>query len=313
MPHTIHLSSDAESPLSLSLPPTTAASTPKRQQKTSSKITRPSSSSASSSISSSTLSSSRGTAITAALSYAVSSIGIQIALKLTLTTLSFPSALFVALCQCVFMATSLLLLRNAQLIDFPAPSYQNMLAVQPLPTIQVFNVACGLMGTKLVSIPMFTVLRRVSIPLTLLSEIYILGSPASTKVKASVCLLMVGSTIAALDDVSFNLTGYISILISAIATTAYGTYSKIKLSGPNKRTKWELLFYNALFAIPLLLVAVSYQGEGFAAIMEYDNWGNPFFLLTFFISVTMGFVLNFAILWNTQTNGPLSTTIMGST
>ena len=30
------------------------------------------------------------------------------------------------------------------------------------------------------------------------------------------------------------------------------------------------------------------------------------------VSVTMGFVLNFAILWNTQTNGPLSTTVMGS-
>ena len=258
------------------------------------------------------ISPSRTTAITAALSYAVSSIGIQIALKLTLTTMSFPSALFVALSQCIFMVISILVLRHLGKIHFPKPSISNMKAVQPLPLIQVFNVGCGLMGTKLVSIPMFTVLRRVSIPLTLLSEIYILNSPASIKVKASVGLLMLGSTIAALDDLSFNWAGYSAILVSAIATTAYGVYSKIKLTGPNKRTKFELLFYNGLFAIPLLTLAVAYKGDGFTAVRNYDQWFNPFFLFTFFISVTMGFVLNFAILYNTQTNGPLSTTIMGS-
>ena len=84
------------------------------------------------------------------------------------------------------------------------------------------------------------------------------------------------------------------------------------LTGPKKRTKWELLFYNSLFAIPILAAAIKYRGEGYHAISQYDQWSSPKFLIMMFISVTMGFVLNFTILWNTQTNGPLSTTIMGS-
>lgn len=255
---------------------------------------------------------SRSTAVTAALSYAFSSIGIQLALKLTLTTYKFPSALFIALSQCIFMAVSLVIMRTLGKIDFPAPSFSNLNAVQPLPLIQVFNVGCGLIGTKAVSIPMFTVLRRVAIPLTLMAEIFILKTTVSKRVKAAVCLLMLGSTIAALNDVSFNLFGYVAILISAVATTCYGTFSKIKLSGPNKRTKWELLFYNSIFAIPFYVAAIAYKGEGFAGIAAYTGWLNVSFLITFTISVTMGFVLNFAILFNTQTNGPLSTTIMGS-
>ena len=130
-------------------------------------------------------------------------------------------------------------------IEFPTPSWSNMMAVQPLPIIQVFNVACGLVGTKLVSIPMFTyvkkkvgnyktqtsqkyahtfillsfyfsVLRRVSIPMTLLAEVYILTMPTTKAIVASVVLLMLGSMIAAANDLSFNLVGYTSILISAV-------------------------------------------------------------------------------------------------
>jgi hypothetical protein len=252
------------------------------------------------------------TAVTAALSYAISSIGIQVALKMTLTSMAFPSSLFVALCQSIFTVIGLFALWLFGHIQFPRPSWSNMMAVQPLPLIQIFNVACGLIGTKLVSIPMFTVLRRVSIPMTLLAEVYILTMPTTTSIVASVALLMLGSLIAAANDLSFNFVGYISILISAVATTAYGTSSKMLLSGPKKRTKWELLFYNSLFAIPILSVAVHYRGKGYPAVYNYDKWDSPKFLLVLTISITMGLVLNFAILWNTQTNGPLSTTVMGS-
>ena len=167
------------------------------------------------------------TMIAAALSYACSSIAIQVALKMTLTSLSFPSSLFVALAQCIFTVVGLSILFLAGYITFPTPSWSNMMAVQPLPLIQVFNVGCGLVGTKLVSIPMFTVLRRVSIPLTLLAEVYILSMPTNKSIVAAVVLLMLGSIIAAYADLSFNFVGYVSILISAVATTAYGTSSKI--------------------------------------------------------------------------------------
>ena len=159
---------------------------------------------------------------------------------------------------------------------------------------------------------MFTVLRRVSIPLTLAAEVYILSMPTTRNIVAAVVLLMCGSFVAALNDLSFNIVGYTSVLVSAVATCAYGTVSKMKLSGPKKRTKWELLYWNCLLSIPILALAVAYKGGGIAAIRAYPHWGSPAFLLGMAVSTSMGFVLNFAILYNTQTNGPLSTTVVGS-
>ena len=115
--------------------------------------------------------------LSAAFGYALASIGIQVALKLCLTTMSFPSSLFVALLQSIFTVTGIfvLWLFAPNKINMPTPSWYNMMvSVQPLPLIQVLNVGAGLVGTKLVSIPMFTVLRRFSIPLTLVAEVYIL-------------------------------------------------------------------------------------------------------------------------------------------
>ena len=63
---------------------------------------------------------------------------------------------------------------------------------------------------------------------------------------------------------------------------------------------------------PILALGVTYKGGGISAIRSYPHWGSLTFLTGMAVSISMGFVLNFAILYNTQTNGPLSTTVVGS-
>jgi hypothetical protein len=53
---------------------------------------------------------------------------------------------------------------------------------------------------------------------------------------------MLGSLVAALNDLNFDVIGYTSVLVSAVATTGYGVSSKILLTGPNRRGKFELVF-----------------------------------------------------------------------
>lgn len=254
---------------------------------------------------------STSTKILAALGYGISSILIQVSLKVTLTVFKFPSALFIAFFQAVFTVVALIVLKSMKYIDYPTPSFDNLKMVQPLPVIQLINVATSLVGTKALSIPMFTVLRRFSIPLTMVGETIILRSRPDTKVKMTVALIMSGSVIAAIFDLSFDLWGYGACFASALATAMYAITSKSLLTGTNKRTKWELLFYNSAVSIPLYPIILYNSGTAHTnEVFEYD-YNNILFIFMFFCSITMGFLLNFAILNNTQVNGALSTTIFG--
>ena len=69
--------------------------------------------------------------------------------------------------------------------------------VFPLPLIYLANTVTGLSGTKAISLPMFAVLRRFSILLTMLLEGYILGNKFSNGVKFSVGMMLLGAIVAA--------------------------------------------------------------------------------------------------------------------
>eukprot|EP00546_Thalassionema_frauenfeldii_P005678 CAMPEP_0178929394 /NCGR_PEP_ID=MMETSP0786-20121207/20557_1 /TAXON_ID=186022 /ORGANISM="Thalassionema frauenfeldii, Strain CCMP 1798" /LENGTH=406 /DNA_ID=CAMNT_0020605609 /DNA_START=60 /DNA_END=1283 /DNA_ORIENTATION=- len=260
------------------------------------------------------------TKLIAAGTYAASSVAIQLVNKITLTTYEFPSANFVALAQCVFVVMALALAKHVFGYThlYPPITWSSIKSMMPLPLIQVLNVGFGLFGTKAISIPMFTALRRTSVLLTLLSEIYILNLPTSKSVVYSIYLLLGGGIVAALHDLSFNLPGYLAVTASAVATTAYGVYSKMKLSGTSKKTKWEVLYINSLVSIPFFMMIISASiskagdSNAWQNIFDFPQWTNPMFCICFALTSCLGFWLNFFILFNTQVNGPLSTTVVGT-
>ena len=68
------------------------------------------------------------------------------------------------------------------------------------------NLLFGLGGTKALSLPMMTVLRRFSILFTMLGELYILGTKPAASVQASVYMMIFGALVAASNDLAFNMT-----------------------------------------------------------------------------------------------------------
>ncbi|OWF39097.1 UDP-N-acetylglucosamine/UDP-glucose/GDP-mannose transporter-like [Mizuhopecten yessoensis] len=247
--------------------------------------------------------------ILAALFYGTASFLIIVCNKVVLTTYKFPSFQFLAFGQMITGIVVLLVVKQAGLVQFPGPSIDVLKKIWPLPLIYMGNLVFGLGGTKKLNLPMFTILRRFSILLTMIAEYFVLGVKAPKVVQFTVFLMIFGALVAASDDLAFDLWGYIFILLNDFFTAANGVYTKKKLEA-KELGKYGLLFYNALFMVVPVGVIAYMNGE-FEKARSFESWGDHWFLMQFLMSCGMGFVLNYAIVLCTQYNSALTTTIVG--
>ncbi|XP_037653555.1 UDP-N-acetylglucosamine/UDP-glucose/GDP-mannose transporter isoform X2 [Choloepus didactylus] len=201
--------------------------------------------------------SSRVAKLLSALFYGTCSFLIVLVNKALLTTYGFPSPIVLGIGQ---MAATIMILYVSKLnkiIHFPDFDKKIPVKLFPLPLLYVGNHLSGLSSTSKLSLPMFTVLRKFTIPLTLLLETIILGKQYSLNIIVSVFTIVLGAFIAAGSDLAFNLEGYIFVFLNDIFTAANGVYTKQKMD-PKELGKYGVLFYNACFMIiPTLAISIS--------------------------------------------------------
>ena len=63
----------------------------------------------------------------------------------------------------------------------------------------------------------------------MIAEYFVLGVKANVPVQLSVYLMIFGAAVAASNDLSFHLVGYVYITINNLSTAANGVYMKKKL------------------------------------------------------------------------------------
>jgi solute carrier family 35 protein len=234
---------------------------------------------------------------------------ITVANKVVLTSYKFPSYQFLGIGQVFVIIVGLTVVKTLRLVSFPDFDRSLPQKIWPLPLIYLGNLIFGLGGTKKLSLPMLTVLRRFSILFTMIAECLLLGRRASLKVQICVYLMILGAIIAASDDLAFDLVGYTFILLNNVFTAANGVYTKQKLEA-KELGELGLLYYNSLFVfVPLIIV--SYVTGEYQKVVEYGSWSNPWFLFYFVLSCLMGFLLMYSIIVCTNHNSPLTTTIVG--
>lgn len=247
--------------------------------------------------------------ISSALFYGLASFMITVVNKTVLTTYKFPSFLCLSLGQLVATVIVLFVGKTMRFITFPDFHADIPRKIFPLPLIFLGNMMFGLGGTQALSLPMFAALRRFSILMTMLLEMKMLGTRPTFAIQVSVYAMIGGALLAASDDLSFNLHGYVYVMITNTMTAANGVFVKKKLDTA-ELGKYGLMFYNSLLMMLPCLVGTWAAGDLDLAL-NYTGWSDPFFLIQFILSCIMGFVLTFSTILCTHYNSALTTTIVG--
>lgn len=228
---------------------------------------------------------------------------------MVLTTFQFPSFQVLGLGQMAATILVLFVAKQFRVLHFPDLDLSTFRRIWPLPVIYIGNMLFGLGGTKELSLPMFTALRRFSILMTMILELYMLGVRPNMSVQFSVYMMVFGAVVAASNDLAFNLQGYIFVLLNDFFTATNGVYVKKKLDS-KELGKYGLLFYNSLFMIIPAVFFAFYTGD-LERAYAYQNWNNLTFLINFSLSCLMGFILMYSVIICTYYNSALTTTIIG--
>ncbi|KAB0795858.1 hypothetical protein PPYR_02162 [Photinus pyralis] len=247
--------------------------------------------------------------IGSAFLYGIASFMITVVNKTVLTTYGFPSFQVVGLGQISASIVVLFLAKKLKIVRFPDLEWKTFNKIMPLPVIFMGNLLTGLAGTKELSLPMFTVLRRFSILMTMIAELYVLGIRPSVGVQFSVYTMILGAVIAAGNDLAFNLMGYLYIMLNNFFTSTNGVYMKKKLEA-KELGKYGLVYYNSLFMFVPAFILCFCTGD-LRIAYEYESWGDVLFLSQYLLSCVMGFVLSYSVVLCTHYNSALTTTIIG--
>ena len=179
----------------------------------------------------------------------------------------------------------------------------------------------GMFAMKLVSIPMYTTLRRTTVVFVLLLDYYQANKVASRAVHLSVALMIAGALIAGYRDLHFDLLSYIIVGLYNLCTALYlvlinGLSTREKLQQPHSHEhappldKYDFMYYNNIITIPLLTVIVATTGET-RSLLQSPHASNLFFHLSLLASSLLAFLLNYAIFVNTAVNSALTQTVSG--
>uniref|UniRef100_A0A8C5BYP0 Solute carrier family 35 member D2 n=2 Tax=Gadus morhua TaxID=8049 RepID=A0A8C5BYP0_GADMO len=242
--------------------------------------------------------------------YACSSFLITVVNKIVLTNFRFPSYICLAIGQMITTIVILYAAKMNQTVHFQEFDRSVFIKIFPLPLLYVGNHITGLASTKKLSLPMFTVLRKFTILITMIMEVFVLRKTFSQNLVYSVVAIVVGTLIAASSDLAFDIEAYTFILLNDFFTAANNVYTKKKL-GSDGLGKYGVLYYNAvIIVIPTILASVL-TGDLNKAI-AFENWGNPTFTICFLLTCIMGFVLMYSIVLCSHYNSALTTTVVGA-
>merc|ERR1711871_1229691 len=181
--------------------------------------------------------------------------------------------------------------------------------VTPLSLSFLLYVVTGLAALQFLNVPMFSALRRIATVCTMVAEFYVLNKVESRDVQIAVGVMVGGSFVAGISDMTFSLPGYILAGLNCVFTALYLVVMN-KVKKETNLSTYTMMLYNNMICIPFVLVIALLTGE-FAVMNAFEYANDTGFLVSFFISCVQAFLLNVSIFWANQVTSALTVSVTG--
>lgn len=252
-------------------------------------------------------------ALAVILAYGASSLSAIFVNKACLSAFGFGYTLTLMLSQLCVSASAFSILRAFRVITIPVRTWRE-LSVLIFPAVfLIMNVTIGLLALRLVNIPMFSAFRRLSVLNVMLLEYFVLSKTATRRVMFTVFVMVLGSFLAGLGDVTYDPVGYLLVFLNNFITAANLVAIK-KTSAMVRIEALALAYYISFFALPIVAVLAVASGDLSAAVNAIStrpDLQTPAFLIALSLSAASAFLVNFFTNLCTQITSPLTTAITG--
>lgn len=256
---------------------------------------------------------SNGFVVLVVLSYGLSSLGGVFVNKACLSSFDFKYSITIMLCQLLVSVTALTILRFFRVVTIPKRSWKD-LSVLIFPAVFfIANVTVGLLALRLVNIPMFSAFRRLSVLNVMLLEWFVLDKTASRRVLFTVSVMVLGSFLAGLGDITFNGLGYCLVFLNNFITGA-NLVSIKKATSIVRLDALALFYYVSAISLPIVFLLALLSGElrlALDTIASRPDLQTVSFTVALSLSAGSAFLINFFTNLCTQLTSPLTTAITG--
>lgn len=221
----------------------------------------------------------------------------------------FRSTNSLLLLQMLFTIALLRTLRALRVVEFADFERHKAVQVAPVSVFYSLNAAVALVALRELSVPSYTLIKRLAPLFTLSLEYLLLGRRTTRGIAASLFVMVSGTVIAAKSDVTSSLSAWMLGVVSCLFQAMYLTY--VKRSGVDTgMSSVGILYYHSILSLPCIALIILGVGE-VGAVMAYTRWSSPAFIMVLFFSLTMGLLLNYALFLCTELTSPTSTVVSG--
>jgi solute carrier family 35 protein len=163
------------------------------------------------------------------------------------------------------------------------------------------NMLLGFSASNHMNLAMFSALRRVSVLMTLFAQWYLSKQTFSFSIVASVNIMVAGSLLAMVHDKTFELEGYILVMLHNMLTTASQIVSKSAMD--NGLDKECLLFYSEMSTA---LVSLTCCFSDMHSVTDFEHWTQLHFVVVFVLSTILTPLVHYSTWWVLEENSPLT-------